>query len=304
MNELEVNRLIECEAVIERGLKTFTDVGNALLEIRDSKLYRAEFGTFEDYCRERWAMSRPRAYQLIEAAETVSGLSTIVDILPKTESQARPLAKLEPEQQREVWQQVIDTAPMGIITAAHVQKTVDDFIAPQQAAAPHVTFNSGNNEWYTPPEYIDAARAVMGDIDLDPASSVIANKTVGADVFYTEADNGLSRSWSGRVWMNPPYASELIGKFCEKLVAHYTEGRVSQAVVLVNNATETAWFNQLIFVADAVIFTRGRVKFLDMDGNRAGAPLQGQAIIYMGENTDDFLSEFSAFGWGAKIWRR
>lgn len=302
MNEIEVSRLAECEAVIEHGLKTFTDVGNALLEIRDSKLYRAEFGTFEDYCKSRWGWGRAHAYRMIEATQAVDNVSNWRQLPPPAnEAQARPLTRLEPEQQREVWQQVIDTAPMGIITAAHVQKTVDVFTAPQQA--PHVTFNSGNNEWYTPPEYIEAARAVMGDIDLDPASSVIANKTVGADVFYTEADNGLSRSWAGRVWMNPPYASELIGKFCEKLVTHYTEGRVSQAVVLVNNATETAWFNQLILVADAVIFTRGRVKFLDMDGNRAGAPLQGQAIIYMGENANGFLSEFSAFGWGAKIWR-
>ena len=80
--------LAECEAVIERGLQTFVEVGNALLTIRDGRLYRAIAGTFEDYCRERWNMSRPRAYQLIDAAMTVNNLSTTVDILPTSERQS------------------------------------------------------------------------------------------------------------------------------------------------------------------------------------------------------------------------
>lgn len=87
------------ERTIESGLQTFVEVGAALSAIRDSKLYRASYGTFGDYCRERWGMSRPRAYQLIESASTVS---TIVDKgqpPPATESQARPLAKLPAEEQ-------------------------------------------------------------------------------------------------------------------------------------------------------------------------------------------------------------
>lgn len=124
LDDLEVSRLTQCEAVIERGLKTFVDVGTALLEIRDSRLYRSEYDTFEDYCRERWGMSRPRAYQLIDAAEVSTNLSTIVDKLPATESQARPLTSLTPEMQVQAWQQAVDTAPDGKITAAHVQAVV------------------------------------------------------------------------------------------------------------------------------------------------------------------------------------
>jgi DNA N-6-adenine-methyltransferase (Dam) len=165
---------------------------------------------------------------------------------------------------------------------------------------PHVARNSGESEWYTPPAYIEAAKRVMGVIDLDPASTEIANKTVGAELFYSEFDDGLNQTWSGRVWMNPPYASELVGQFCEKLSASFESGAVPEAIALVNNATETAWFCRLSQVAAAVVFPRGRVRFLDPQGN-PGAPLQGQAVIYLGKQPNEFLKEFRGFGWGALV---
>jgi len=142
--------------------------------------------------------------------------------------------------------------------------------------------------------------AVMGAIDLDPASSEIANRTVKATRYYTKSDDGLAKKWRGRVWLNPPYASDLIGLFIDKLAQSIKGESVNECVVLVNNATETAWFCQLIEVAQAVVFTKGRIKFLDAQG-KAGAPLQGQAIIYCGTQRKKFLAEFKCFGWGAML---
>lgn len=160
----------------------------------------------------------------------------------------------------------------------------------------HVSHNSGNNQWYTPGPWIDAAREVMGGIDLDPASSAIANQTVKAARYFTEEDNGLDKQWHGRVWLNPPYAAKLIGPFVEKLLESYHASDVVAAIVLVNNATETKWGQGMLENCDAICFPRGRVKFLTPDG-KPGAPLQGQAAYYFGDFPEVFRRTFSKFGW-------
>ena len=166
----------------------------------------------------------------------------------------------------------------------------------EQTKRPHVANNSGENEWYTPSQYIESARRVMGRIELDPASSDEANKTVKADRHFTKESNGLEQDWSGKVWMNPPYAQPLIADFCNLLDLSVTSGSVPEAIALVNNGTETAWFQTLLRTAKAVCFPKGRIKFIDMHGNPSGAPLQGQAILYWGPSPESFAAEFSHYG--------
>lgn len=161
---------------------------------------------------------------------------------------------------------------------------------------PHVMNNSKDDEWYTPAKYIEAAREVLGSIDLDPASNDFANETVKASVYYTEERNGLEQEWFGNIWMNPPYSTALLSRFADKLIS----SNFSQAIVLVNNATETAWFEKMISKATAVVFHKGRIRFVKRDGEH-GVPLQGQAFIYYGDNATKFLKVFGEYGWGAKL---
>jgi hypothetical protein len=174
-------------------------------------------------------------------------------------------------------------------TAEQVEQAVEAV-----KSRPHVANNSGDNEWYTPKEYIEAARQVLGEIHLDPASNPLANNIVQAATFYTAEDTGLDKDWRGNVWMNPPYESGLIGQFAEKLCDSYASGNVTSAIVLVNNATETRWFQSLAEQASAACFPKGRVKF--WHPRKVAVPLQGQAILYLGPNTDEFARAFSQFG--------
>jgi hypothetical protein len=160
----------------------------------------------------------------------------------------------------------------------------------------HVSNNSCNNEWYTPERFIESARIVMGGIDCDSASCAAANEIVKADTHFTVDDDGLSREWHGRVWLNPPYEKQAILSFCDKLVQELKAERVSQACVLVNNATETAWLQRLLGSAAAVCFPASRIKFLDSSLEQKQSPLQGQAALYFGDGSDAFTMEWQQYG--------
>ena len=159
----------------------------------------------------------------------------------------------------------------------------------------HRTQGTGFNEWYTPSIYIEAAAATMGGIDLDPASSNKAQKTVKAARFYTVKDNGLSHEWHGRVWLNPPYSRDLIGVFIKQLVNEYQAGRTSQAICLTHNYTDTEWFHAAESAAASICFTRGRIAFEDQMGSLC-QPTQGQAFFYFGTRLEKFKKVFSEYG--------
>ena len=109
----EQREFVRAERTIAKGLKSFLEVGMALKEIRDQRLYRQQYDTFEEYVAKRWEMSRPRAYELCAASEVMADLSGIPDIrvLPENEAQANPLARLKATEQRQrAWEMAVAMA--------------------------------------------------------------------------------------------------------------------------------------------------------------------------------------------------
>ena len=120
------------ETVVQQGLDSFVEVGNALAAIRDGRLYRESHQTCEAYCVERWNLSKSRAYQFLRGAEVVERLAecTTVDVMPDNEAQVRPLASLPEEQQAEAWKEAVESAPVDDdgqpqVTAKHVEAAVE-----------------------------------------------------------------------------------------------------------------------------------------------------------------------------------
>lgn len=170
----------------------------------------------------------------------------------------------------------------------------------REAVHNHRAQGTGENEWYTPQEHIDAAYKVLGAIDLDPASSEIANQRVQAGRIFTITDDGLTKEWGGKVWMNPPYAQPHIANFIEKLASEYEAGRVTEAIALTHNYTDTQWFHRAALSCAAICFTRGRIGFLSPEGKRA-APTQGQAFFYYGSKVEQFIESFCRIGFVVEV---
>jgi phage N-6-adenine-methyltransferase len=164
------------------------------------------------------------------------------------------------------------------------------------------TAGTGEFERYTPAAYVEAARAVLGTIDLDPASNAQAQQTVKAEQYFTPEDDGLRQMWIGNVWLNPPYHRELQPAFVDKLIEEVKAYRVKQAIMLTNNSTDTEWFRKAASAANAICFTNGRVAFTT-PGGVAVAPTQGQAFFYFGSNVQKFAEVFREIGFGmTAIW--
>jgi hypothetical protein len=150
-------------------------------------------------------------------------------------------------------------------------------------------FTSSSYEWYTPDHIVERARKVLSEIDLDPASSAEANKTVKAATYYDIERNGLLQEWKGKTYMNPPYG-EAIGKWVEKLCDEFEAGHISEAVALLPARTDTQWMRRL--AKHPRCFVWGRLNFSNSD-NSATFP---SIVIYLGSRVADFHAAFSDVG--------
>jgi len=173
-------------------------------------------------------------------------------------------------------------------------------VSPAQSTTPSysslkIVRDEGSDEWFTPLDILDAARDVLGVIDLDPASCAEAQATVQAARYFTKGDDGLEREWRGRVWLNPPYSHPLLDRFVRKLVQEVERQHVSEAVMLVNALPESKWFREALGACSAVCFYRGRVRFQHRSG-KSQCHIIGSALLYFGPDVEEFARRFEEFG--------
>ena len=157
-----------------------------------------------------------------------------------------------------------------------------------------VLTSSVSVEWFTPSIFIEAARNVLGKIDLDPASCQTANETVKAVRFFNKEANGLKRDWKGNVFVNPPYGRTGQTDWTKKMVEEYTRGNVKEAIILVNSATGNKWFQKLWEYP--ICYPNRRIKFVSGDNAVKHSPTHSNAFAYLGNNEEKFIEEFKQFG--------
>lgn len=196
-------------------------------------------------------------------------------------STAAEATALEPDDQREV--------------AAMPKSKQRQAIAEKKQMSPAFT-ETGNDECYTPSSIIEAAREVMGAIDLDPASCAAAQQTVKAGVYFSSDDDGLSKIWGGRVWLNPPYSRGVLAKFADKLNDSINSGNITSAIVLVNSGTETGWFHRIASACNMICLPSSRINFTGPNGKIGDGNSRPQTVLYFGDDDLKFTKVFSQIG--------
>lgn len=179
--------------------------------------------------------------------------------------------------------------------------------------------DSGIAELYTDPRITASARKVMGRIDLDPASTPKANEMVKARRIFTKEDDGLSKKWTGRVWLNHPFSRGesackpgCTKKTCAKrgyhidepipgnkvwiakLVGEFRAGHIKQALCITYASTSEAWFKPLLYFPQC--FLTPRMNYYLPNGLPMEGVTKGSVVTYLGPNVDKFAEEFVQYG--------
>jgi len=151
-------------------------------------------------------------------------------------------------------------------------------------------------EWYLPDKYIHAVRNVLGRIDFNPRSSEEANQTIQAALFYQDEEYSLGQNWMGPLFLMFPLPAQNLTYFIDKFISEWFLGRVDQAILLLPSDTSSRWFQCLISKVDALCFVKGKIGFYS-PFFRCTQNRHGSIFYYVGPNVEDFMREFSVFGY-------
>lgn len=134
-----------------------------------------------------------------------------------------------------------------------------------------------SDHWSTPPDLMKALESKYGPFDLDPCCRA---ETAKAPRFYTIDDNGLTKPWFGRVYMNPPFSKP--GPWLQKAIAEIDAGRAEIVVALLPVSTDTRWFHNFVKGQARIEFIEGRVKFLGWMGTPIADPKRPNMLAIYG----------------------
>ncbi|WP_291365323.1 DNA N-6-adenine-methyltransferase [Acetobacter sp. UBA5411] len=144
-----------------------------------------------------------------------------------------------------------------------------------------------SDEWFTPPEIFDALNCQF-DLDVAQPSEGRAFLSVPCRQFLTKVDDGLVAPWSGFVWMNPPFGGRNgVVRWLDRFVAH------GNGIALVNALTSSGWFQDFSPKMDALIFPRGKTRFVRPDGSRGESPQSGIVLMGIGKQAADVMRRVS-----------
>jgi phage N-6-adenine-methyltransferase len=258
-----------------------------LIELYEGGAHEAlNYPSWHEYCKAEFGFGRSHSYRLLEAGRVAASIPQLGN-----EAQARELARLDGESEIvETWHELCDEYGERV-TAGKIREAVERRLRLEQKVG--ALKSSESAEWYTPARYIAAARYVLGGIDLDPASSALANEVVGSTTYYGGAEDGLEQPWSGRVFLNPPYGNAC-ASFVAKALSEYEAGRVEALILLLNAySTDVSWFQRLW---DHVLcFTDHRIDFYSPNGS-GGNTTHGSVFVYLGSESEKFATAFRQFG--------
>lgn len=279
------------QEIMERRIENAISIGQNLLDFKTTLPH----GKFMTFVQTEFGMSQTTANDYMELARNsrrVANLEVPLRSAFELASPSMPPVVIEMVETKQI-------APtVAAIREAKREVLADSFPPTTTVKPPALTAlqSSDSNEWFTPWEYIDAARQLMGSIDLDPASNEYANQVVQATQFYTLQDSGLEHDWPGNVWLNPPYgftnskSNQEI--WTQRLIEQYPH-ITTEAVLLVNANTEAKWFQPLYDYL--ICLTNHRIRFYNTSGD-ASQPTQGNALVYFGKQRKRFIELFSQFG--------